>query len=670
MRRLIAISLPLVLMATPASADRSEAESAFAQGAAALKEGNARAARVNLLNAIKADPNWAQAHALQGEIYLRLNDTGAALTEFNRALQLGTKPEAINHLVAQVWLKNGDPQRALVEASANRVEPRFASAAARVRARALAALGDIIGAGREFDNAASMDPNVPELWTDIARFRFQNGNIVGAQEAGTRAAALNPRSTEALLLMSDLVRGQYGPVASLPWIERVIEVDPGNLVALRQLAATQGDIGQTVAMLETTRKMLTLEPNNADALYLQAVLAARAGDYDLARNLLYRTGEKLREVPGAMLLGGVLAQESGNEEQAIAQFASLLQQQPNNVQAKRLLGAAYFRLGDPQSAVETLRALGDAPGADSYTLNILGRAYEALDDRETAARYLDRAASPVRGDPAPFGMSEDFAIMTKGASNQDATIAVPRISQMMASGQLGPALSAAEQLRNANLGTPEAHMLVGDVLIAANRPADAIVAYQHAAEIRFSEPIAMRMVDAHNRAGDVQGGLRVLDVFLQQNPRSIPALLHASDHFVVSGQWDPAEKLLTQLRMRLGNSNGSVLDNLGWVWFHKGSSEKALEAAAAAYQLSPANPAYTGNYGWLLFKTGKDKKAARALLSKAVAIVPQHPAMRYQLAQILIDAGQKEAARPHLLIAANTEGYAERDAARALLAGL
>ncbi|MEY2926069.1 MAG: hypothetical protein RL367_546, partial [Pseudomonadota bacterium] len=665
-----AIALPLFLLAAPARADRSEAETALAQGQEALGEGNARAARVALLAAIKADPGWAQAHAVQGEVYLRLNDSGSALTEFNRALQLGIKPEAINHLVAQVWLKNGDPQRALIEAAANRVEPRFAGAAARVRGRALAALGDYMGAGREFDYAVTIDPNVPELWTDMARFRYQSGNIVGAQEAGARAASLNPRSTEALLLMADLVRGQFGLVASLPWIERVIEVDPGNMAALRLLAATQGDVGQSMAMLATTRKMLALEPANADAFYLQAVLAARAGDFDLARNLFYRTGEKLRDVAAAQLLGAALAQESGNSEQAIAQLTSLLEKQPNNVQAKRLLGAAYWRLGDPQSAVEALKSMADAPGADSYSLSVLGRAYEALGDPVMAGRYLDRAASPVRGDPAPFGMSEDFAILTREASNHDATVAVPRISQMLANGQTGPALVAAETLRVANQGTPAAHMLVGDVLIAMNRPADAIGAYQRAADISFSEPVAMRMIDAHNRAGDGQGALRVLDIFLQQNPRSIPALLLASEHFVASGAWDPAETLLTGLRVRLGDSNGAVLDNLGWVWFSKGSTDKALEAAAAAYQLSPANPAYTGNYGWLLYKTGKDKKAALALLTKAVAIVPQHPAMRYQLAQILIDAGRRPEARPHLIIAATTQGFADRDKAAALLAGL
>jgi cellulose synthase operon protein C len=670
MRRLIAIALSAFLIATPAAADRSGAEAALAQGVEALNSGNPRAARVNLLNAIKADPNWAQAHAVQGEVYLRLNDTGSALTEFNRALQLGVKPEAINHLVAQVWLKNGDPQRALVEASANRVDPRFAAAAARVRAQALAALGDIMGAGREFENSAAMDPNVPELWTDIARYRYQNGNIVGAQQAGARAAELNPRNTDALLLMADLVRGQYGPLAALPWYERTIEVDPDNMAALRELAATQGDVGRTIAMLATTRKMLTLDPTNADAFYLQAVLAARSGDYDLARSLFYRTGEKLREVPAAMLLGATLALESGNEEQAIAQLAHLLERQPNNVQAKRLLGAAYVRLGDPQSAIDALRAMAAAPGADSYTLAMLGRAYEAQDDRATAATYLDRAASPVLGEPAPFGMSEDFAILTREASSKDATVAVPRISQMLANGQTAAALAQAEVLRNANQGTPAAHMLVGDTLIAMNRPADAIGPFQRAADIHFSEPIAMRMIDAHKRAGDEAGALRVLDIFLQQNPRSVPALLLASEHFVAAGQWDPAEIVLTGLRARLGNASGAVLDNLGWVWFNKGSTEKALEAAAAAYALSPSNPAYTGNYGWLLFKTGKDKKAAQMLLRKAVAIVPQHPAMRYQLAQVLIDAGQKEAAKPHLVIAAGTDGYSDKENAAKLLATL
>ena len=668
--RLIAIMVPALLLATPALADRQEAEPALRAGMSALKQGNPQAALPYLAAAIKADPDWADAHAARGEAYIRVNKSKPALTELERALQLGIKPELVNHLIAQVWLLSGDPQRALTEAGASRVAPAYAADGGRVRARAMTMLGDFAGAGRELDAAAAISPDNAEVWADIARFRLDAGNIAGAQQAGARAAALHPQNPTTLLLMAGLVRDQYGPRAALAWAELAVQVDPGSLEGLRLLAGIQGDTGQSLAMLATARKMLALDPLSADAFYVLAVLAARAGDTDLAQRLYFRTSGRLDSLPAVRQFAGALSLQSGNYQQAATYLSALVEQQPGNAEARRLLAMAYLKIGDPQSVVETLLPLARASGADSYSLALIGRAYEALDDRTSAAVYLDRAASPVRGDPAPFGMSFDLAIRTRGAAVSDAYVAVPRISQMIANGQADQALPQALSLRDANTGVPAAHVLLGDVLMAMGKTVDAIAAYQQASNISFSEPIMLRLVNAYLRAGQTADAENLLDIYLNQNPRSIPALLLASERFVARARWDPAEQILTRLRARLGDGNGTVLDNLGWVWFNKGNSKKALEAAGAAVALSPTNPAYTGNYGWLLFKTGKDKKGAARLLKKAVALSPQHAGFRYQLAQVLIDAGQGQAAKPHLAIAAASAAFVDQAKAAELLAAL
>src|SRR3546814_6376563 len=63
-------------------------------------------------------------------------------------------------------------------------------------------------------------------------------------------------------------------------------------LALIEDAATLGDLGRMRAMLAVTRRAIAADPADPRAYYLQAVLAARAGRFDLARVLLQKRSEE------------------------------------------------------------------------------------------------------------------------------------------------------------------------------------------------------------------------------------------------------------------------------------------------------------------------------------------------------------------------------------------
>jgi cellulose synthase operon protein C len=207
-------------------------------------------------------------------------------------------------------------------------------------------------------------------------------------------------------------------------------------------------------------------------------------------------------------------------------------------------------------------------------------------------------------------------------------------------------------------------------LMALGKPGEAAAAYQNAANIRFSEPVALRFIDALRKSGQDAAALRVLDMFLGQNPRSVSALLLAADHFMASGEWERAIAILEGLRTRLGNRDATLLGNLGWAWFNKRDYAKAVQFSGAAYKMSPANPALANSYGWILFQSGKDKVLGLKLLTKATAIAPDHPGLAWQLGQALVASGRGEAARPYLTKAAATPNFADHKAAAAMLGGL
>ncbi len=661
----------IALMPSPLlAASRDDARTALQAGLARFYAGDPRGARIELLNATKSDPSWGLAHAVSARNYLALGDGVAAESEIATAVAQGVPEGSLQHLHLNALLLRGDADQVMGEPLDPALRDISRAYAYRIRARAAMALGDYESAAQEFDRALKFNNNSSLLWSDIGRFRMQGGNIDGASKAVERAYALNPRNVEALMLSGELMRGQFGLMAAMPWFQQVLDLDRGNIEAMLQMAATLGDSGRTVEMLAMTRKVQAADPDNAQAWYLQAVLAARAYNPQLATSLLYRVGGRLDGLPGVMLLKAVLAMQDNNSEQAIAELEDLVSAQPDNLRARRLLGTAMWRAGDARAAIKVLGNMARRPDADSYTLSVIGRAYEDAGDRASAARYLERASSPVKGEPGPFEMAGDLAKMAAAQSGNpdDANVAVPRIAAIIASGRPSEGLAQAQRLQSQNPGAPGAHVLVGDAYMALRKPVDASAAYARAANIQFSEPVALRFISALKASGNGAGALRVLDLFLAQNPRNVAGLLLASDHFMATAQWDAAIGVMEGLRNRLGNGDATILNNLAWAWFSKGNAGKAVEFAQAAYQIAPANPAVANSYGWILFKTGKDKAGGIALLAKAVGIAPGHPGLRFQLAQALTESGRAREAIPHLQAALAVADFPDRKAAAALMA--
>ncbi len=200
-------------------------------------------------------------------------------------------------------------------------------------------------AGKAFDRALESMPNSPELWVDIGRLRYLGGEQEQAIEASIRAAELGPDNVPALQFRAQLVRDAEGMEAALPWYEAALERNPENLALMGDYAAILGEFGRVHDMLVVVRRMVELDENNSRAFFLQAVLASRGGEYNLARNLLTRSGDLEREAPAAMMLSAIIDMEKGNYASASQMFDKLERMQPDNTRI-RLLVARSLSLGE------------------------------------------------------------------------------------------------------------------------------------------------------------------------------------------------------------------------------------------------------------------------------------------------------------------------------------
>ena len=663
-----ATSATLLAFATtaPAKADAATARTELAQSVSTLKAGNYSAARSHAQAAIKADPGWGLAHAMLARSFLALGDGVAAEGELDRARDVGFDPARAHQLYAHAWLLQGDAQRAFDESI--KASPRYTGYAIRIGAQALAAQGNVARAQEALNALIADAPNDSFALSDLARIKYRAGDMAGAIGAAQHAIDLDPNNVEALTLRGELVRSQYGLVAALPWFENALAHDAYYYPALIDYAATLGDVGRYADMLDATRKALAARPGSPQALYLQAVLAARAGNDDLARSLLERTKGQLGGTPGALLLAGTLAYKAGAYQQAIDNWRALVGQQPTNIVARRLLGAALLRAGDPRGSLDVLRAVALRPDADSYTLSLVARAFEQSGERDWAAKYLDRSAMPEIVGSTPFGSDTGLPALSEAAANapDEPVVQLGLIRGLIDAGDTAAALSRAQALVKLTPGAPPAHIAVGDTLMAMNRYGDAADAYRRAADIRFDEPTMLRATDALDRAGRRAEAANVLALFLSQNPQNVAAQRLTAHWQIAGGAWDAAIETLESLRQRIGNRDAALLAELSYAYTGDGDGDAGLVYGKAAYALAPMNPAASDAYGWALYAQGKSEPALQ-LLEKAASIAPDHAALRWHLGQAYADLDRKTEAATQIRAALADPNFGDRAAALAAL---
>ncbi len=656
----------IVMLARRAAAP--DPSGALQAGLDALKRGNYSAARNHAIVATEGR-NAADANVVLARSYLLLGDGVAAEGALVRAVAAGMPRARLHHLFADAWLQQGDADRALAEAK--RATAPDIAYATRVSARALAAKGDVPRATAMLEALVRRAPADAAALTDLGQIRFDAGDILGADRTARRAVSLDPANLAAATLAGRVIRSRYGLVAALPWFRRALDHDAYYHPALIEYAATAGDAGRYTEMLGATRRALAARPGNPQALYLQAVMAARAGNRDLARDLLAKMGDGGLAMPGVVLLTGLMAYADGAYEQAVVSLRDVVGRQPMNLVARRLLGAALLRSGDARGALDALRPLALRPDADSYTLGLVGRAFEATGERDWAARFLDRAARPILSNPRAFGsdVAVDVLANAMATAPGDPGAAVAYVSGLLDTGKTDAAVAQAQAIARVSPGAPDAQLLAGDALASAGRFDAALEAYRRAADLRFDSAALLRIADAADHTGQRRLGAEALALYLSQNPQSIVAHRALANLQLAVRDWPAAIETLEWLRAAIGPRDALLMAQLGYAYAGDGDPATGLAYAKAAYAMAPMNPAVCDAYGWALYETDA-LPASLQLLTKAAALAPAHAGIRWHLAQALADSGRKAEARQAIALALRDPSFPDRTPATALLKAL
>lgn len=516
---------------------------------------------------------------------LAQGDGIAAEAAARRALAEGAPREAVAAYMGEALVLQGEQFKALTWLEPGAFDPASAELGFRALGRLRTERGEFGEAAEAFDRALALGNASAGLWVDIAGLRYRSGEQTIVGDAISRALAIDPRDPGALSLQAQLVRDSRGLAASLPWFEKAVEGAPDNVPLLADYAAVLGELGEYRAMLAVVRRMFEIDPGESRIYFFQAVLAARAGQDNLARRLLTRAGDEATATPAGLLLAGVLEYRTGNPALAAERFVELLRRQPDNRTAQHLLARALLAAGDHPEVVARLREEAAREEVSPYLLTVLARAYEQTGRREEAALLLDRAAKAGARALLPYPLSVTDEARLAGGARPEA--AVLRLRHLVGTARFAEASLFAADLNRSYPRSADIKALSGDAALLAGEYGAALAAYEAAGQVRRTSGMTERMVVALRMTGDNAAADRLLVETLQRNPQDRQLALLLGRRRADQGDWAQAALLLGQAARRGGSRDPRLLAELSQAQLRAGDPEGALASARRAYAVQP-----------------------------------------------------------------------------------
>lgn len=502
----------------------------------------------------------------------------------------GSSPEALAAYLGQAELLQGQP----IEARRWLGDGRFTAETAGLGFHMLGRLemseGNLPAAGKAFDRALALTPESPRLWVDIGRLRYRGGEQTGAVEAAVKAVALGPQDAEALMFRGQLARDAEGMAEALPWLERAIAAKPRDLDLQAEYAATLGEAGEAKAMLTVVREMVASNPGYPRAYYLQAVVAARAGRYDLARSMLVRSGSDESTSAAGRLLAGVIDIETGNYASAARELDRLYRQQPENRRVRDLLARALSLGGNHRELVRRFDKTARRTSASPYLQMLVARSYEALGERSEAAALIDLASRKRSGRLVALRPPDEFA-EGFGSGLASGNEALLRLRALVAGGKKAEAMTLAGDFLSRFPGSADALALAGDAQLAGGNLPEALSYYPQSAQIRQSWPLARRRIAALSAAGRESEALTLLQVFVAGHQTLVEPVVLLARAQMDRGNPSRAAILLDHALAVGGDRDPEVLALRAIVALRMDDPQLARDFAERAFDVQPVHPA-------------------------------------------------------------------------------
>lgn len=706
--------------------DRDAAERYFAQASIAnpyrlgdrlqlvntqIRLGKGEAADKDLAQLEKLIPNYPEVNFLRGQLYFDAGDYKNALDAFSQVLSanpihtgalllsananvreqnLATAQRQFSQFLSQqpghlqaslqladVWWKLGEPGQTEIVARDILKEHKMDVRALGLLAMALAAQNMHAESAQAYQQIADLQPESAETLVALGSQLLVAGDAEAGIDQLQAAIALDPASAparerliEAQLAVNDLMAAEeaardyrvQAPASprSAVYLGRVLlqsedlsgarsafeealEIEPGNVGASGGMAALAILDEDLDGAIDAFKAALHANPGDVVTSMNLAVLQEQVGDLEGMQetlNLAVEANSGAVE-PRLALARYELSQSQPNE--AINLINPLKETNESDYRVHQLLARAYVLSGQPEAAQNSARTLLALRGDDPSVLAIVAKVEMANGRPDVAESHLMKALE-MRPESSDLRKMLVGVLIQQGRAEQ-ASEEIAKLPQ---------------DVRN------EAAVVVvrGRLALAAGDPAEAKVLFQQAFDQDRSSVNLVFLATAQWMAGDRVEVFDALESWLEDYPDDALVLNELASRKLESGSEDEAEQHYRTL-LALQPDNALVLNNLAWL-VRTTDVDEALDFIARADRIVPNSPQIKDTNAMVELERGKFERALN-LNQKALDSAQDDPNIRFNRAQILSRAGQKDEAADLLRELVAGPAFASQADAKALL---
>ena len=615
-------------------------------------------------------PDSAKLLVLAGATSMQRGALISAETRLGKAVQLAENPVLARKLLAETYLRLGQPDKAIatVRPLIDRDQPDAHAQA--VAGQAYLQKGAIREAESMFEAANKAIPGDSQIRTALALTDLLKGNSDAAFSALTSIAAADAGDTADMALISARLRRNEFDQA-LEAIAALDKKQPGRASPKYLRGTVLLRKGDEPAARLAFEEALKAEPLHYASVAELSKLDFEQGKLDASKVRLEAAIQgNPKNTAARMALVGVLAKQGAKTAELVAVVDAAMKASPDDPAPRVAKISLFSRAGDTPAMVA---AAHDALGAMPTRPEVLDAAGLALatsgDDQQAISAFSKLAALLPRAPEPHFRMADVYGkrgeVSAAGKSLQRALEIAPQskeamsrlISHAVRSKDYGPALESARMLKEKHPELAVGYVLQGDAEASRKAWSAAVAAYR--AGLKKVDPLGRPQTRLHAvliKSGDKAGANAFQADWLKASPQDAAFRDHLASIALVGGSLSQAERLYREVTALQPKASTSW-NNLAWVLAER-NDPGAVAAAQRAMQLSPGDPTVMDTFAKALAVAGRLEEAI-TWQRRALLLDPTRQDFRIQYVGLLVKAGKRAEAGQELsqiTVAPNDEG--------------
>lgn len=608
-----------------------------------------------LLAIAPANPRVLQ---LAAAVALRLGQLPQAEAHLAKLIQQAPELAIARRMLARVFLGSGRPANAL-----EALEPLLSSETADAETLMLAGAASLVSGDAKraeilFGRATKLNPADASSRTARAVSRFEKGDVAtGLRELEDIAGA--EKGTGAVMALIAVQVNQRQFDAALRAIAQLEKKQPGKPLAPHLRARVLTMKGDFAAARASYEKALAADPEFFASVDGLAALDLRDGRPEQARARYAAMLERKRDDVRAIAALAALDDRTGKPKRDVtAQLERAVAIQPNDPSLRRRLVRFHLSKQDYKLALVAAQDAVAARPNDTDMLELLAAAQLAANEPDQAMRsYTKLVALQPKSVDMLVGLAEaQFAASSYKQANETARRALSLAPDSVTALQTAVkidlqaerydlAVAKAKATQKRRPSESYGWLVEGDVEFARKNWPAAAAAFRTALQKQDASPIAQRLHAALRASGDKAQTDAFAGTWLKSHPKDVAFLGYLASWAIADKELERASARLDEA-LRITPDNAALLNNSAWVLATL-KRPGAVAVAERANKLSPDQPLYLDTLAYALAADGNLARAVE-VQKLALSLSPSAHALRLNLAQLHMQAGDKTAAREEL----------------------